>query len=837
MPLKLPSCRGPLPAASLMSLSLLLAACGGSDNNSSPSPTLTGTAAVGAAIPGANVSVKCQNSTSSFTTTTGSNGTYGMVVPGTAFPCAVRVSGGSLGSNALHSYASAAGTTNVTPLTDLALALQVNTTASQAIADWFNDIGGTGINSQWSNISGNLANAIDDLRSALVAAGYSVPATWTANSTAPFTASFTPNPASDPFDQLLDALAISINDAGSGFADYNALLSAFVTSPGTSLPPDTSPPVDSGGDTQPASVHASLAKSYSLKFSGTCGSECNFANGQTYTATVAGNSLIINGKTLTNPVNQKVGGSFNLNEIIWADGNLRYALSNNQTGVFNEINVGDASQPVSGLPKFLGQFTVESAPTTPLAAIQALADSYVYEVQATGTAVGDLGIISRGLRIDTGYPACAPIGQSDTSKRWKARIVIGSNGSVSIQNTGNASQTITLTPGSAGADDNTTVGLYPYSTTWSMANPGSKIYEIKRAIRYNDGVHPTPLTEYFSIQLGVDSSGKLGNVGLQGLADSPRMAFCPVSSLLPEPTDFLAPLKALAGSYTIGHDYLTDSPNWTTPGWTGVSIGTNGSVTFSGNGPSFSPSEIIGLRVNRRNDSNYGPDNSIWGLIALINRDINGDGSINEQDRVNFFLTETGQLRDIQYKDSSTHLVEVSVLGRQLPAYDNTLSSSLTGNGVSGQIDGEAFSVSSTETFTRIEVYNSGRVDFFAGRNKFPDVPANERRAWRITVGTTALETGTPYPCANGNPGSIYSGSAVLFDSSYGILTSAGAGFAVQPSHNSRAGGDCEITLSAVTKNGSGILTGVEGKFRATVWVSSEKKYVPAVGFFRLTAP
>lgn len=958
----------------LSALALLMTACGSDDSTSNnavtPAATLTGTVAVGAAVGGASINAKCV--TGSYTTTSKPNGSYGMVIPSGNFPCAVKATGSSLGSTALHSMASAPGTANITPLTDLALALQVNTTAGQDLATWFANP------SSLATISSNLSSAADSLRAALVAAGYTVPVAWTAGSSTPFNGSFTPDPLNDPFDRLLEALADAISDPSSTYADYSALLIAFVATPTGTLPTapglpvpagtgaalgsgdgvtgthngtaytytnvsidnsnanfpaliiakgasnndywrispgaaDQAPglydcntssaaapwlwaslgvngtgavstlgtgacrieiisndssliegrfvatlpamgaiasgdvldgyfrfhkPVVSGPETQPATVHASLVRSYSLVFDGNCGSACPFVDGQTYSATVnSNNTLSINSKTLTNPVNNKVGGSFNLNEAIWADGNLRYALSNNQTGVFNEINVNDTSQLVGGLPKFLGQFTAAAAPSTPLSAVQALADSYVYEVQATGTAYGDLGLITRGLRIDTGYPACDPISQSDTSKRWKARIVIGSNGSVSLQNTGNASQAITLTPGSVSADDNTTVGLYPYSTAWSMANPGSKVYEVKRAIRYNDGVHPTPLTEYFSIQLGVDSSGKLGNVGLQGASNSPRMAFCPVTSLLPEPADRLAPLKVLAGSYTIGHDYLTDSPTWTTPGWTGVSIGTNGSVTFAGSGPSFSPSEITDLRINRRNENNNGTDNSIWGLTALINRDINGDSAINEQDRVNFFLTETGALRDIQYKDSSTHLVEVSVLGRQLPAYDDTLASSLTGNGVSGKIDGTAYSISSTETFTRIEVYNSGRVDFFAGRNKYPDVPAQERRAWRITVGTTALQTNTPYACANGNPGSIYQGTAVLFDNSYGILSSAGAGFAVQPSHNSRAGGDCEITLTSFTKNSSGILTGVEGKFRATVWIINEKRYVPAVGFFRLTAP
>lgn len=118
---------------------LLLSACG-SDNPTATAPadTLTGTAATGAPVTGASVSAKC-SSGATYATTTRSNGSYGMVVPAGAFPCAVRLSGGSLpaGTTALHSFAPAPGITNITPLTDLALALRVNATTGQSLATWF----------------------------------------------------------------------------------------------------------------------------------------------------------------------------------------------------------------------------------------------------------------------------------------------------------------------------------------------------------------------------------------------------------------------------------------------------------------------------------------------------------------------------------------------------------------------------------------------------------------------------------------------------------------------------------------------------------------------------
>lgn len=706
-----------LQLGTTLALASLIAACGSDGDNASASSanTLSGTVAVGAPVSGATINAKCI--VGNYSATSNASGTYGLVIPAGNFPCAVRSSGGSANGNSaptLHSFARNAGTANVTPLTDLALALQVNASASQSITDWFANP------SNLSAISTALADAADDLRDALIAAGYTVPATWTAGSTTPFSSTFTPNPVSDAYDQLLEDIAEAIENSAT-LADYNALVAAFVA--GNALPEapeEEEPPI-------------------------------------------------------TPPV----------------------------------------------------------TPGTPLAAVQAVAGNYIFNVEAIRTEIGDFGITSRGLRGDAGFPACAAIGITATDTRWSGRVVIGSNGSVSLQNADDASQAITLTPGSISSDDNTSISAAQYSSAWNLANPGSKSYDIKRAIRYNDGVHSGMLTEYFSFTLGITSSGQLGHVQLTGQSTSPRMTFCSVSGMQPKPSDILAPLKALAGSYELKHDYVKDASNWVAPGWSNVVIGSNGSVTFAGTAPSFSPAEVTDLKISRRNDSNYGPDNSVWALSARLNRDINGDGVTNQRDSVHFFLGSDGSLRDIQYKDSATHLVEVSVQERQLPAYDDTLASNLSGNGVIAKINGEARSIIHTETHFRTEVANAGRLDLYVGRNKFPDVPTAERRAWRITVNTTNLALNTPFACTNGDIGSVWQGTAVLFDNTYGKLTSANSGGAVQPSHSSRAGGDCEITLSSVSKNGSGILTGVEGKFRATLWVADENRYEPAVGFFR----
>jgi hypothetical protein len=678
-------------------------------------------------------------------------------------------------------------------------------------------------------VSAGLVSSLSTLRTALVDAGYNVPVAWGAGNIAPINGAFTPNPASDPFDQLLEALADAIDDPASAYADYDALLTAFVA--GSNLP-DAPPPA--APETQPATVNASLVKSYSLTFTDSdCGPACPFVNGQNYTAVVGSdNSLTINSEKLMSPVNQKYAGEFYFTEIIWADGNLRYALSNNQTGAFNEINLGDANQPrPDGLPKYLGQFKVAAVVPTGSAieAVQALAGSYNFNAGPNGSSGADIaGTAPRGLKLYSNYPDCNAIGLTGGDNPWTARVVVGSNGSVSIQNPDNAAKAFTLTPGTVDANDKTEVTIYNSPTMWAMKNPGSTVYQIKRTVRYDDGVHPQLLTDSFTAQLGVKSTGELADIRLMGQT-SPRMEFCAVGSMTKPVADELASLKALAGNYTLRQDYLVGAPNYVAPAWTTVDIGTNGSVTFGGVGPSFSPSEIAKVVTNFRNDSNYSSDGSVLGLSVILNKDINGDGTVNVLDRVNFLLTEDEALRDIHYKDSSTHLVEVSVRNPVLPAYDDTLAAGLSGDGISARISGTALSINSTETYTKIEVANSATVGFFVGRNDYQYVPEGEQRAWRIMVSNSSPQINTPYSCAA-------AGGSVNFDDGIGVLTGVGSGGNVPPANTSGAGGSCEITLTSVTKV-VGKVTGVEGKFRATLWQGDEKLHVPAVGFFRLTSP
>jgi hypothetical protein len=106
-----------------------LAACGGGGSDtpaSNPTPssvTIVGTAAQGAALAGAAVSVKCATGTGS--ATTGADGKYTLSISGAVLPCALKV----VGTNGatFHSLLAGTGTSgtftaNLSPLTELLVA-------------------------------------------------------------------------------------------------------------------------------------------------------------------------------------------------------------------------------------------------------------------------------------------------------------------------------------------------------------------------------------------------------------------------------------------------------------------------------------------------------------------------------------------------------------------------------------------------------------------------------------------------------------------------------------------------------------------------------------------
>ncbi|OLL27316.1 hypothetical protein BTH42_33430 [Burkholderia sp. SRS-W-2-2016] len=177
-----------------------LVACGGAnDSGSSPGATVSGTAAVGAALANANVTLTCKNGSGS--ATSDSKGAYKATFNFDG-PCAVTATGGSV---SIHSFAAGSGTYNVTPLTELLLSYlagQLGTTESGLLA-------GIASNATYQNALANstvIANA-EAAVVKLIKDTYGI----TLSTTSFLTVSFTPGTAGADadLDTLLKAGAIS----------------------------------------------------------------------------------------------------------------------------------------------------------------------------------------------------------------------------------------------------------------------------------------------------------------------------------------------------------------------------------------------------------------------------------------------------------------------------------------------------------------------------------------------------------------------------------------------------------------------------------------------------
>ncbi len=201
-------------------LILLAAGCGpgkaeNNGNNGTTTPTsLTGVAATGAPIGGAQVEAVCENGAVATTATTAADGSYELAVDAGAAPCALRVTSGT---TVFYSFTTTTtGTANITPLTDLVMGR-----AFQAIsavdAVWF------AAPSDWSNLAQQVEAALQALKTALEAAGFELPPNFQ-----PFTAAFDAQ-SGDPYDDLLVSIATSIG-LDDGVADYAALRLLFTAS-------------------------------------------------------------------------------------------------------------------------------------------------------------------------------------------------------------------------------------------------------------------------------------------------------------------------------------------------------------------------------------------------------------------------------------------------------------------------------------------------------------------------------------------------------------------------------------------------------------------------------
>lgn len=176
-------------------LAATLAGCGGGGGAAS-GPSLSGTAAIGAPVAGGTVTVRCASG-ATITTTTTSGGEWIAALSGQTFPCLVSVSGGNLpAGRSLYSMALDTSDLNVTPLTTLVLASAFNKDPAE-------------VNSLPSLEAARAAlqDGLAKVTAFLVDSGFaSLPGN-------PLTDPFRPV-AGDPYDDLLEQIAVSLEDAG-----------------------------------------------------------------------------------------------------------------------------------------------------------------------------------------------------------------------------------------------------------------------------------------------------------------------------------------------------------------------------------------------------------------------------------------------------------------------------------------------------------------------------------------------------------------------------------------------------------------------------------------------
>ncbi len=190
------------------------------------------------------------------------------------------------------------------------------------------------------------------------------------------TPSTAPNATNQPY---LAQVATYLQGGGSLSSAVSALGLGTTTFP---------PPGSSGGGTTTATIHAALANTYNLSFykgsgTGCAGTGCSFTDGQAVSLSISGNTLSLPGKALTNPFYR----NGNTAEAIWLDAaaGIEYALTNNDSGTFSEINVGDATRfTPQGYPTFLGQIRTTQSPVQ--ATLAAVAGTYNKAQQYAGPA-------------------------------------------------------------------------------------------------------------------------------------------------------------------------------------------------------------------------------------------------------------------------------------------------------------------------------------------------------------------------------------------------------------------------------------------------------------------
>ena len=254
----------------------LLAACGGGDGTVATTATVSGVAATGAAIASGTVTFKCVSGTTS-AATTGTDGSFTVDVTNVTLPCVARVEYKDAAGTTrqLHTVITAAGTANITPLTELLVSKLSNGTGASAF-DTFTATTGRAIT------AAQIKTAADAVKAYLVTLGVDV-ANFPAD---PVGARFVAKNGStdgDAVDKLLDALKIKLGSKS--LADAETEINKSGSSTGGAASTSTGS-VGCTGDalaffTKNAGSYASTASSF-----GGAGTVAGIANGGAATVTV-----------------------------------------------------------------------------------------------------------------------------------------------------------------------------------------------------------------------------------------------------------------------------------------------------------------------------------------------------------------------------------------------------------------------------------------------------------------------------------------------------------------------------------------------------------------------
>jgi hypothetical protein len=270
-----------LPALSIALSAALLTACGGGDSAPAATATVSGVAATGAAIASGTVTLKCVSGTTS-AATTGTDGSFTVDVTAATLPCVARVEykDGAGVTRQLHSVITAAGTANITPLTELLVAKLSNGAAAAAF-DSFTAATGRALT------AAQIKAAADAVKAYLVTLGVDV----TNFPADPIVTKFTAKNGStdgDAIDKLLDALKTKLGSKSIADAETEINMSSTSTGGGST----STGSVGCTGDA--AALFAANAGSYSstAQSYGGSGTVAGVAVGSTTTVVVSANCTI-----------------------------------------------------------------------------------------------------------------------------------------------------------------------------------------------------------------------------------------------------------------------------------------------------------------------------------------------------------------------------------------------------------------------------------------------------------------------------------------------------------------------------------------------------------------